>query len=718
MSFRFTRTEFLSALGKITLSAALGALQMPDSALADQPSDESNRTGDRKNGPSPKVLPAVTISAGARNDSHRDANGSVVTIGRQALDDAEITNTLDLQRVLPGVQFAESGSFLLPEMSIRGISSSQNLYDPALTIYVDGVPQLPIFNSQTLLDVERVELYKGPQGTTYGKSAEGGVLDITTLPPDSDLRFHARAGLSSRWGNVEQTEIAGPIIGDLLYGSVSLMHVDTPGDLYNPITGAKHQTGSRSYAGNAKLRLAPAAQPWEANLAVSRDCEKASQGLYVPFDNLGSRTVALDPRMPSAYATPYLRRCGNSYSLTGRYDFGQWRVSALSAWQTVTTGINFPFMLSFVQQPEQWRQNVQELKLATTHAPGRSWDGVFGLFRQDTHQSRLAQFDLVVPSFANLTSSTSSGENESLAAYGDITWHATHALDLSAGLRVSRDQAWTTVNGSSATAVPGAYASFSGSDATAGNRVLGKVSTGYRLTPVWRIYGNISQGYRAGGFNLAPSSAADAKPFGAERAVSYEVGSRYEGTALSGSVALYRIDIHNTQLYSGNDLGYLTLSNIGDTRSIGAEFAIEWALGHGWGAGIDAFVNRSTFRRYNDPRGCPTCGGNRVPFAPNYGLTASLVGKLRTAAGKIRPRVSLRLLGSQYFDTHNSLRQGAYALLDTSIGWRPRRDLELTLYAQNLTNRAYRTYGAHGSAGDIAQAGLGRTLGATISLDY
>ncbi|WP_082754884.1 TonB-dependent receptor [Burkholderia savannae] len=696
--------------------AGIARASAADASPAQRPDGAPARAGLPPGAAQATELSAVTVTASKRDQPLATLNGAAVVVEQPALDDAQIANTLDLARVLPGVQMTGGGSLLFPLIGLRGVTSAQDFYNPALTVYVDGVPQLPTFASQTLMSVDRVELLKGPQGTLYGKSAEGGVLNIVTMPPDNTPRVHLRAGVSSRGGNVEQAEVAGPLVKDLLYGAVSLAHVDAPGDLRNPVSGADHQGGSRSLAGSAKLRVAPTGAPWEVNVSVGRDCAKATQDIYVPFDDIGGRTANIDPRLPAQYAESYMRRCGNSYALSGRYDIGDWRLSAVSAWQTLDIERRFPFLQYFVQQPENWRQNVQELRLAT-HAPGRRWDAVFGLYRQDVHQSRTYVNDMVIPSVVNLSTTASSNESKSIAAYGDVTWHVTGALDLSAGLRASRDQAWTQFAGT-AMASASTYAPFAGASGMAGNRILGKLSAGYQIDPAWRVYANVSQGYKPGGFNLAPSSLADAQGFGPERAVSYELGARYAGQKLRGSVALYRIDIRNAQLYGSDPLGYQSLRNVGDTRSTGVEFGVEWGIARGWTAALDGFFNHATFRSYVDPFGCAACAGNDVPFAPRYGFTLNVGGDVPTSVGTVRPRVAVRWVGAQYFDVANKLRQGGYALVDASLGWRVRRDVELTLYAQNLTNRDYRTYAFRAPTGNLAQVGLGRTVGVTVAFDY
>ncbi|OJX08608.1 MAG: ligand-gated channel [Burkholderiales bacterium 70-64] len=664
-----------------------------------------------------QVLPGVTVTASKRDQSLDSLNGAATIVDGRALDDAQATTTLDLARTLPGVLMQQSGSLLFPVITVRGVTSAQDFYNPALTVYVDGVPQLPVFSTQTLLGVERVELLKGPQGTLYGKSAEGGILNIVTTPADNVPRFRLRAGVASRDGYQLQGEAAGPLVADLLYGSVSVAGIDAPGDLHNPVTGADHQGGARSSAGMARLRLAPAGATWEASLALGRDCAKASQDAYVAFADPSSRTAYVMPGMPAAFAGFHQRRCGDSRSLTGRRDFGQWRLSALAAWQEVDIERAFPIGPYYSQQPEHWRQNVQEVRLAT-NAPGRAWDAVFGLYRQDVDQRRTYINDLELPVAVNALATASSNQSRSLAAYGDATWHASRALDLSAGLRVSRDEARTQFAGSALDFSTFTPQPFSGSSSLDGHHVLGRLSAGYQLAPAWRLYANVSQGYKPGGYNLAPSSPADTQAFDKERSTSTEIGVRFSQREFRASAAVYRIDVKDAQLYGRNTIGYQMLTNVGDTRSTGLEFDAELSVSRHWMLGLSGFVNEARFRRYADPA-CANCEGNRVPFAPPQGLSAGIKGEWPMAAWVLRPQLSVRRIGAQYFDTANQLRQAAYTVVDATIGWRLRPGAELALYAHNLTDRQYRTYAfSGGPLGDFAQVALGRTVGATLTWDY
>lgn len=155
---------------------------------------------------------------------------------------------------------------------------------------------------------------------------------------------------------------------------------------------------------------------------------------------------------------------------------------------------------------------------------------------------------------------------------------------------------------------------------------------------------------------------------------------------------MYRIEVDGTQLYSVNSVGYQSLRNVGDTRSTGVELNADWDLSRAWTLGLAGFVNDATFRRYADAS-CGGCQGNEVPFAPPHGITARMQGRLPSAIGMLRPQLAVRRVGTQYFDIANQLRQPAYTVVDATIAWRFRPGLEFALYAHDLTDRQYRTYG-------------------------
>ncbi|WP_226944633.1 TonB-dependent receptor [Pseudomonas sp. FME51] len=664
------------------------------------------------------ALTPVVVSGSKRNETLERFNGAVSVADRFVLEDAQVESTLELDRVFPELYMSHSATFLFPIITLRGVTSAQDFYNPALTVYVDGVPQLPIFAAQSLLGVEQVELLKGPQGTLYGKSAQGGVLNIVTHKPNNTPEFVARGGVSSRGGYQLQAEGSGPLVQDLLYGSVSLLTNDVNGDVRSDVIGSNRLGGVRSRAGNAKLRLAPTGSPWELGLSAGRDCATGDQEVYTLYDDYKSRRAYVLPDLPHAYRDFYQRRCANSFSATGQYDFDIWRLSVIASSQRADTTRRWPLDAYFPQFAEDWKQNTQEVRIATRRAEDgeqqpRAWDAVFGLYRQEVDLSRGYQFDMVLPSFYRVVDSNSSNRSESLAGYGDVTWHLTSKLDLTTGLRFSRDEARTSFQGDQM------GTAFQGRASGSQNTWLGHIAAGYQFAPQWRGYVNVAQGYKPLGYNLAPSNVEDAKGYGRERSISYEAGVRYTGRDVRASMALYRVDSKDVQLYGDGDFGYQTLKNVGDTRSLGVEFNTEWDVSRQLTLSAGGFINDATFRRFEDSSTCTGCKDNDVPMAPRYGLTLSAKGNVPVGQTILRPQLTVRRTGAHYFDSANTLRQSAYTLVDAGLAWSPTSNLELMLYAHNLTDKAYRSYGfSYGATGNFAQVAPGRTVGLTATYAY
>lgn len=661
-------------------------------------------------------LPPIVISASKYGERQNTFLGTVDVVDQLELEDAQVNDTVDLGRVFPDLQMTYSGSPLFPQVTLRGVTSAQDFYNPALTVYIDGVPQLPVASLQSLMDVERVELLKGPQGTLYGKSALGGVLNIVTRQPDNALEAHIKTGLGNRGSYQAQAALSGPLVPDLLYGSVSVLRTTTPGWLSSDILGDKlAQTKVR--AGTFKIRLAPTGRPWELGVSGGRDCAHGKHDVYTLYDEITNRTAYALEDLPVAYRDLYQHRCVNSFTGSGQYQWEDWQLNAIFNTQYLHLDRDYPFGMQYSWQPERWRQDVQELRLATrpdgkTRDFQRKWEGVFGLYRQQVKQSRQYQIAMVQPSFMPYLHSDSTNKNLSLAAYGNLTWHVTPTLDLTGGLRLARDSAKTDFSG----LMMGA--GFQGNRSIHKNTWLAQLGAGYQFTEGWRGYVNVAQGYKPAGYNLAPTSMADAEGFAKERATSYEIGARYATDTLRLGMAVYRVESKDTQLYGDSQMGYQTLKNVGKTRSTGLEMKAEWDVSPTLTVAASGFINQAKFLKYV-ASSCVECDHNRVPFTPSHGVTLSAKGKIRVGDMAVRPQLAVRRTGSLYFDSANTLKQDSYTLIDAMVAWDVSDEIELAAYVHNMTDKKYRTYGfSYGALGDFAQVAPGRVFGLTATWRY
>ena len=575
---------------------ALGGLLLPAIANA-QTSQQDEST--------------LVVTASKQSSRSASANNvSSTVVSAPELSDAGVTASDKLPRVLPGLNIENSGNMLFSTISLRGVSSAQDFYNPAVTLYVDGVPQLSTNTIQALTDVQSVELLRGPQGTLYGKSAQGGIINIVTQQPDSTPRGYIEGGVSSRDSYRSKFNLSGPIQDGLLYGSVTLLRQVDDGDMINPATGSDDLGGTRASIGNVKLRLAPDDQPWEMGFAASRECTRATQDAYVGWNDIKGRKLSISDGSPD----PYMRRCTDSQTLSGKYTTDDWVFNLISAWQQQHYSRTFPSGSLIVNMPQRWNQDVQELRAATL-GDARTVDMVFGLYRQNTREKLNSAYDMPTMPYLSSTGYTTA---ETLAAYSDLTWHLTDRFDIGGGVRFSHDKSSTQYH-SSMLGNP-----FGDQGKSNDDQVLGQLSAGYMLTDDWRVYTRVAQGYKPSGYNIVPTAGLDAKPFVAEKSINYELGTRYETADVTLQAATFYTHTKDMQLYSG-PVGMQTLSNAGKADATGVELEAKWRFAPGWSWDINGNVIRSEFT--NDSE---LYHGNRVPFVPRYGAGSSVNGVIDT----------------------------------------------------------------------------------------
>lgn len=561
---------------------ALGGLLLPAIANA-QTSQQDEST--------------LVVTASKQSSRSASANNvSSTVVSAPELSDAGVTASDKLPRVLPGLNIENSGNMLFSTISLRGVSSAQDFYNPAVTLYVDGVPQLSTNTIQALTDVQSVELLRGPQGTLYGKSAQGGIINIVTQQPDSTPRGYIEGGVSSRDSYRSKFNLSGPIQDGLLYGSVTLLRQVDDGDMINPATGSDDLGGTRASIGNVKLRLAPDDQPWEMGFAASRECTRATQDAYVGWNDIKGRKLSISDGSPD----PYMRRCTDSQTLSGKYTTDDWVFNLISAWQQQHYSRTFPSGSLIVNIPQRWNQDVQELRAATL-GDARTVDMVFGLYRQNTREKLNSAYDMPTMPYLSSTGYTTA---ETLAAYSDLTWHLTDRFDIGGGVRFSHDKSSTQYHGSML------GNPFGDQGKSNDDQVLGQLSAGYMLTDDWRVYTRVAQGYKPSGYNIVPTAGLDAKPFVAEKSINYELGTRYETADVTLQAATFYTHTKDMQLYSG-PVGMQTLSNAGKADATGVELEAKWRFAPGWSWDINGNVIRSEFT--NDSE---LYHGNRVPFVP------------------------------------------------------------------------------------------------------
>lgn len=637
-------------------------------------------------------------------------------VSSSQLEDANITNTKELSKVLPGVNIGRADSVLFPLISVRGSSSAQDYYNTAVTLYIDGVPQPSVGFVQPLGDIERVELLKGPQGTLYGKTAQGGIINIVTKKPAADYQGYISGGYASRDGYRGKFAINGPLAEGLLYAGISGLRDVSPGRLTNPANGHKNLGGSSDNLGSVNFRLAPDNQPWEIAASYTASCMDTSQSLAVSLVNVNSSIGQVFGDAPD----PSIHRCIRNQVISGKYQTDSWLFSAVSSWEQLNWSRTFaipwdsrPYKpLRLISQPEKWLQDMQEIR-AATQGENNVLDAVAGIYRQNIRQQKnMLQQENYQGEFVG-GKDYARTQMQTLAVYTDLTWHINSAWDVGAGVRVSHDSASTSyINNTDLAQRKG--------DVNR-NHLLGQLSAGYQLTEQNRLYARIAQGYKSVGFDYHPNFDLDEpRPYKAENSISYEIGNKYHSQSLDIQLAAFYTSNQDVQMYQSraDNPAVSALSNLGDTHALGMEVAGSWHFLPGWVMGANLNLTRARFT--NDSKNIAnemyniTYAGKRVPSVPNYSGGVYLSGNIDTALGMVTPWIGVNAMGTYSFDD-NDYEQSAYSTTDLRIGWQATDRINLSAYVNNVFDKHYFTY-AYMPA-DYGYTNIGRTAGVDLKID-
>jgi iron complex outermembrane receptor protein len=155
----------------------------------------------------------IIVTAQKRSERINDVPLSITAATSEDLAKVGVTDTSQLVKIVPGFTYQLS-PYGTPVYGLRGISffDTSGIAQPAVSVYVDQVPlPLSILARGAALDIERVEVLKGPQGTLFGENATGGAINYIAAKPTS--RF--AAGADVQYGRFNQAEIGGYVSGPL-----------------------------------------------------------------------------------------------------------------------------------------------------------------------------------------------------------------------------------------------------------------------------------------------------------------------------------------------------------------------------------------------------------------------------------------------------------------------------------------------------------------------
>jgi iron complex outermembrane recepter protein len=604
-------TSKLTALSQISFWAILPALAVISPELA-----HADATAPASTPGEGATASEIVVSGKGAPPSPKDP-AIVTSIGGDTVGTLGLQTVADLTGIAPGI--FQPHTAITPSHTtifIRGIGEITQQGRPSVPVYIDGVyiPRTAGAN-QDLLDVESIDVARGPQGFAWGHSAEGGTVSIRTLTPDNDLRGQVEAGYGSynEWklGGV----ISGPLVRDQVYASLAVEHHARDGITHDVTTG-QDVNALDSTSLRAKLRFTP-----NSRLDITNIFDATiDNGDAKVFGNLA---LSNNPNIAFSPIDPVNRYREFSYTLLAKYDL----TDALR-WENTAGYRHYTYWTNYDNTGDLYGRGIgllgyhENFYTAETRLVGsfKAVDFSAGVhFAREEFQRSGANNGTttytVNPNLSVFTPiwSVANQRYNNVAAFAQASLRFADAWKLTLGGRLNyEDQSQQMADYSlgptagysvtgwqldqqilyaasayrHSTPPPGATLAWSVNESHPFTRFTPKAALEYAFAPDSRVYASFSQGTHEGGFDnggLSPLAAGrnqDSIAFAPERVTTYETGLH---TGFGGRLATLDTAVFYNRF---DDIQLTTLdpvTNISHRYNAGT--------GRSWGAEGDLHIN-------------------------------------------------------------------------------------------------------------------------------
>ena len=650
----------------------------------------------------------VIVTAERRAQSVKEVPMSITVLGQDQLDKLHLRSLEDLSSQVPGLSLTEADP-THPDLILRGLNAGGD--GSTVATYLDETP----YGSSNALangavtapnldtfDMQRIEVLRGPQGTLYGASAEGGLIKFVTNAPDTsgfDDDFEL-SGIDMDHGG----------LGDSARGMLNLALADNfavrvvgydvrwPGYIEDPTQHASHVNDFTNFGGRA-------AALWDLTDKLSVRFNFLSQQTDTGNDSAEDVLLSGDSVVPK-YGN-YIQQRTTVTPQDVRYDIYNATINWDLDWATLTSATSFNELHDFLFQDGtgvlgvdisghlHQGKFIQEIRLASPsgESPVEWLTGFYFANEHDyLHQDLVAglnQGDILPGYFLQLDS-----KYVETAGFADLTWHALPNFDVDVGGRYSHNSQSSDEFG---------LALASG--ASTGDVFTWSVAAQYHLDEQTELYARVATGFRPGGPNLQPLGNVGKVPasYGADSVIDYEAGAKSDlpDLHLSFDADVFWMNWSHIQLLTVvNNTG--VNGNGGTADSKGVEANIFWTPVERLTLNLNGAYTNAELTQNTDPILVSGLSGNPLPWTPKWSLTLNgdyvfqMMGEFTPYVGGswhyagARPSDFVPYLDvltgqippAQY---RNQFFMPSYNTLDLRAGvnW---RDWSLELYGRNLND--------------------------------
>jgi iron complex outermembrane receptor protein len=684
----------------------------------------------------------ITVTARRTEESLQHVPAAVSAFSERALERIQAQDPTGLQGAVPNLNIVQGrGSSNAMNIYIRGIGQPDALqtFDPSVGVYVDGVYFSRIRGTQfDLLDLQRLEVLRGPQGTLYGKNTIGGALSFVTRRPGNTLR----ADLAITYGTYNQFDVRGAISGPITDGvSIGIAALHSQHDDYvqdavldrgynNKNTEAVRATIALTPASNVRIDISGDYARDDAHLNVGQPLNSLTTLFAGPLLALPTNPTTYDftgrttPTLPNSTK---LRHYGGSVNASVDVNSAL-TLRSITAYRELHTDDFVDIDATQLQVGDVFvgvdqNQLSQEFQANYNSGPVQAVAGLYYLREHITSHQEAYANNLVGPVLGNPTFRRTIDDDlltKSYAGYANVSVEVAPRLRLSAGGRYTSEEKTyfrTTSTFSSSPLLTSAVPfTFNANDTWHNFSAMGSID--YTFSPNAMVYARVAQGFQSGGFNGRANSVAERTEYQPEKVISYEAGVR---STIASQVRLnvtgFYNDYRNFQArvagtgvdaVTGLPSPTLSVINAGKLTTWGFEVEAAWTPPSVPGLMFDTQIGylEAQYDVFVDNR---FPGGSRAfqtpAFAPKwtwrvgaqYESNLGSVGFL-TLGGQMRYHsqsalaVDNTLIGST--TRIEGLFQNGYALFDARLVYETHdRRYSIGVYANNLFDQTYKTDG-------------------------
>lgn len=666
----------------------------------------------------PIALETVVVTATKRKENIQEVPVSISEFGEKDLADRGVQQARDLNA--PNFLFPQMYTTSRSYISVRGIFQEVNTigFEGGFSAYVDGVYLGRNMSYDIdMLEVERVEILRGPQGTLFGKNTIGGLMNVVTRQP----KFEFEGNVQAEIGNMDLRRMRGgvniPLIDDKLAARLSVQTVQRDGYVQNLTVGGEKGGSIDQLSGRAQFLFTPN-ENFDMNVSLDY---LDSDSIGYTFEIVGSKSTepSFGDEIPYTYhpdAVPKEFKRDKGASLTANYDFTD--VGTLTfvfgARKTQTQWILDGDAASLDLYVEDIRdqQDLRSYELRFASATGdRLLDYVVGAYYYDekADYSEPIPFSASYPGGPFLVYYNDRVHTTDNAAFAHLDLHATSALTLYGGVRYTDET--KKLEGERRVLpitypippelIPGLTTDGTGRPPQFTNNVGDTVTTWeagarYQFTDTVMGYAEASTGFKSAGFNLRNGLSVDP-----EHLTAYEIGvkSVFLDNKLILNAAAFFNDYKDLQVRSLDTTTVpitTVLHNAASVEAKGFEVELEALpmpnltlhLGIGY---VDS--------KYKDFKNVPSFGsiidatGNELPMTPPWTINGGArYDQMLPNEGKIVWNLDFNFVDERWSildggQNHPAFALPSYTALNGRIGYQaPDSRWEVFLWGKNLTD--------------------------------